>query len=178
MALYHHVANKEALLAGVVALVFGDFTLPAQPNQPWQAQVRACVMAYHTLICAHPHLALYLIGHSDLSAQAALPVNEALYQALAQAGLPPLQIVQAADTLIDYLHGYLLGEQSGQVGQPGERHALLERLTGSPPQQFPTLQAVYSALPAQETASSLEAGLDLLLAGIAAQAKGLPLNIL
>jgi AcrR family transcriptional regulator len=41
MALYNHVANKEALLDGIVGLIATEFELPSAA-EPWQQRLRAC----------------------------------------------------------------------------------------------------------------------------------------
>jgi len=39
MAVYHHVANKEAILDGIVDLVFAEFAVPS-PGGDWRAEMR------------------------------------------------------------------------------------------------------------------------------------------
>lgn len=170
MALYHHVANKQALLSGVVELAFADFAINARPTESWQAQVRAFAHAYYQLTRDHTHLTLYMVTDTQASAGGVLKASEQLYAALAQAGLSPAQIVQAADVLVDYLNGFALAAASGKLGQPDERNAFLHVLACSPPDQFPTLRRVWSNPIPTEALASIESGLTLILAGIEAMA--------
>jgi TetR/AcrR family transcriptional regulator, tetracycline repressor protein len=175
MAIYHHLPNKEAILAGLVPVVFAELQVLVNADAGWQEQVRAFARAYRNLARTHPNFVLYLVSNAELGANAALAANEHLFAALAAAGLPPAWIVRAADLLIDFLNGFALGERSGQlIGQAEERQPLLNLLAHHPVDQFPTMHQVYARLDAQELAGDFEAELDILLAGIAVIAGGKP----
>lgn len=172
MAIYYHLPNKQAILAGLVERVCGELRLPPAGSGTWADRVRAVARAYHGLVRAHPELVLYLVTDRQAAAVAALTINEALYEALAEAGLPPRQIVRAADLVVDYVNGYALGEVSGAGGQPGEWPELNELLAGLPAGQFPALRRVIGGLTPEETGGDFGAGLEIILAGIAAIAAG------
>ncbi len=60
MSLYYHVANKEAILDGVVDLVFreieqvvGGFEV-AEPDDSWKASLRARILGARTVMLRHP----------------------------------------------------------------------------------------------------------------------------
>lgn len=171
MAIYHYLPNKQAILAGLIELVFAEWPVPLTVSPDWQEGVRDFARAYHQLTRAHPNLTLYLVTEAEFGAAAALAATESLYAALAGAGLAPGIIVRAADLIVDYLNGFALAESSGRFGLPGERQALLTRLSESPTEQYPTLRQVLAALSETELAANFEAGLDLILAGLAALAQ-------
>jgi AcrR family transcriptional regulator len=60
MSLYHHVANKEALLDGVVEVIMGEIEASvaelAEPSGPdgWKASVRARILAARGILLRHP----------------------------------------------------------------------------------------------------------------------------
>lgn len=167
MAIYRHLPDKAALIEGVVALVFGDFQTPDLIEADWRANVRAFVTAYRRLAQTHPNLILYLITHVDASAPAVLAVGEFLATVLRQAGLTPLQVVTALNLIVDYLNGFVLGESSGRLGEPGEYADLYALLHSLPVDRYPAISAVYGALDeATLQAHSMDA-LELILAGIA-----------
>ncbi len=170
MAIYHYLPNKRAILAGLIELVFAGWPAPPAAGLTWQEQVRDFARAYHQLTRAHPSLVLYLVTEAEFGAKAALAATESLYVALAGAGLSPRLIIQAADLIVDYLNGFALAESSGRFGQPGERQELLTQLHHSPPEQFSTLRRVLASVPEADLAANFEAGLDLILAGLAAVA--------
>lgn len=164
MAIYHHVDGKPALLSGVIALVFGGLRVVRDPDAEWQAQVQAFARAYHDLALAHPNLVLALVSEPEAGAEAALAASESLYTALAAAGLQPQQIVQAADLVVDYLNGYALGA----LAQPGKTGPQLPDLARRSAAEYPTLYRVFSNLADHADHGSYEAGLAIILMGIAA----------
>lgn len=170
MAIYHHVPGKQALTAGLVAMVFAELRLPwdaTQPPSAWQHRVRAWAYAYHDLARAHPNLVLHLVTNPAASTVARLQAEEALYAALSDAGLAPAGIVAAAALLVDYLNGVALAESTGLTESAGAEQTFLARLHEQPPDALPTMRRVYQALAAPT--SPLDAfgfALDILIAGI------------
>ena len=53
MSLYHHVANKEAVLDGMVDLVFSEIDLP-RPGDEWKAAMRARAGSAREALQRHP----------------------------------------------------------------------------------------------------------------------------
>ncbi len=171
MAIYHHLPGKQAILAGLIEIVFNELQLPPTKYATWQEQVRAFARAYHNLTRAHPNFVLYLVTDPESCAEAALVANEVLYTALAAAGLLPQAIVRTADLIVDYLNGFALAESSGRLGQPGERQDLIARLSDQQPDQFPTMRWVFNTLTEDEIRADVEVGLEIILAGIEAIAR-------
>jgi AcrR family transcriptional regulator len=54
MALYKHVANKEALLDGMVDLVIGDIEPRPEVDGAWKAAVRHRILAARRTLLVHP----------------------------------------------------------------------------------------------------------------------------
>lgn len=169
MAIYNHVPSKAALIQAVIAQVFAD--LPEAPDSAlsWQDQIRATAHAYHGLIRAHPELVIALVSEGQIISDAPLRVGERLYAALQQTQLAPREMVHAADLIIDFLHGYALGERSGRLGAVGERRDFMQALFQTPDEALPATKAVFAGMDEDEVLSDLDAGLDLILRGIAAR---------
>jgi AcrR family transcriptional regulator len=53
MSLYNHVANKGALVDGMVDVVMGEFELPTGGDD-WQTAVRRCAISAHEALIRHP----------------------------------------------------------------------------------------------------------------------------
>ncbi len=172
MAIYRHLPGKDAVITGLVGLVFGELQLPACAQASWHDGVRAVVRAYRRLALTHPNLVLYLVTDVQAAATAALDLNEALYGALAPAGLSPWQIVAASDLLVDYVNGFVLGERARPPGQTSEWMELRAVLDEPPPERFPALRRVLGSVSASDPADGFETGLDIILAGVAATAAG------
>jgi AcrR family transcriptional regulator len=171
MAIYHHLPGKAAVVAGLIERVFEELHVPLGESEPWQERVRAFARAYHGLARAHPKLVLHLVSGAEGMSQAVLAANEILYAALAAAGLAPARIVRAADLIVDYLNGFVLGESTGQAGQADARGAFFSRIEEHPQEQFPTLRLVLESVTEDEIRADVEAGLDIILAGIEAIAR-------
>jgi AcrR family transcriptional regulator len=52
MSLYHHVANKGALLDGMLDIVFGEME-PPPPDGDWKPAMRACALSAHHVLLRH-----------------------------------------------------------------------------------------------------------------------------
>lgn len=162
MAIYHHVpGGKDALLRGLVELVFADLHPPQLDGATWEEQVLACAHAYYGVVHTHPYLIWHITGNVALVEQAFFSANnEQLYAALFQAGLDAAQVLHAASLIVDYLHGYSLGDI-----QPVDHNAWahLEQAVSA---EFPLTRRVLAA--AQPQSPSLDYGLRIILTGIKA----------
>jgi AcrR family transcriptional regulator len=168
MAIYRHLPDKAAVIDGMVERVFGEFHVPAAASDDWRDKVRAFAAAYRALARSHPNLIIYLVTHIEASAPAVLAVGEYLVTALSEAGLSPLQAITALSLLVDYLNGFVLGEASGRMGQPGEFSDIYHLLDSLPPDRYPTMRAIYGALDEATLQAHVMDELELILAGIAA----------
>lgn len=166
MAIYYHISNKRALIAGMVELVFTELEVLPSTEATWQARVRAVARAYYNIAQAHPHLILHLATHREPAAVAVLEANETLYEALVESGLSPHMVIRAADLIVDYVNGGVLAQIAGPLGQPEERRDLLIQLDDHPSERFPVLRRVLGRLPAAALQADFEAGLEIILAGI------------
>jgi AcrR family transcriptional regulator len=168
MSIYHHVPNKAALVSGLVQKVSSEMAEPVADGT-WRERVRAWARAYRDLALAHPHLVLQFVTDAVTASEAAILISEPLYAALSAAGLRPRAVVEAAGTLVDFVHGYALG-MAGANQSPAGADPLGERLAGMDPDRVPALRRVLAALPDEPaTRDAFEAGLDLITRGAAAR---------
>jgi TetR/AcrR family transcriptional regulator, tetracycline repressor protein len=180
MAIYHHVPNKRALLAGITELAFDALQVPQAEGMRWQDQVRAFAQGYRTLIQAHPQLVLHLVADLESGAGAILRANEMLYTALVEAGLPPRLVVHAADLVVDYLHGVALAEGLQRTQRPGETQDLRQLMKRYPAERFPVQREVFEKMATEKAAANMDQeppdawisasmpGLEIILLGIEA----------
>ena len=171
MSIYHYLPGKDAVVSGLVELVFsGMWVLRSSEGSPWQERVRAYARAYREVVSSHPNLALEIVSDAAAVSEAVLLGAEPLYGALEDAGLPPATIVQAADSLVDFVHGFALGEASNPSGEFDVGPELLARLEARPAGEAPALRRVFGAL-GEEGArydfdAGFEVGLDILVKGV------------
>jgi TetR/AcrR family tetracycline transcriptional repressor len=176
MSIYHHVPGKDAVISGLVELVFSGMQVHYPDGSHWQARVRAWAEAYRDLVRSHPNLVLEIVSSAAAVTEAVLLVNEPLYRALDEASLPPAKVVQAADSVVDFVHGFALAEGAQPPERPFDRRELLERLEAEAADELPATSRVFRALTREESRydfdRGFEAGLGILLKGIEASAVG------
>ncbi len=175
MSIYHHLPGKGAVVSGLVEVVFSRMRVPASEGQPWQERVRAYAHAHRDIARSHPNLVLQIVSDAAAVSDAVLLGSESLYEALEEAGLSPEAIVRAADSLVDFVHGFALGEAANPSGEFDIGSELLPRIEAQPAEKAPALRRVFGAL-GEEGArydfdAGFEAGLDILVKGIEAIAK-------
>jgi AcrR family transcriptional regulator len=173
MSLYHHLPNKAAVLAGLAELVFAELELPDPGDVvPWQEQLKDAARAYRNGLRAHPNLALQVLSDTSAVSSVVVVTMEPFYRALDRAGLSPRQIFESANTIIDFIHGFSLGEAAVRADTFELAPDLLTRVEGLPAGKAPTLARVVGELGAEGLAydfdSGFESGLTLLTAGIEA----------
>ncbi len=170
MAIYRHLPDKKAVLAGIIELVFNELKIQEDPAMDWPNKVKEFGRAYHNLARSHPNLVIYLILNSEVNPRAIMAANELLFKALEVSGLEARLVVRAADAVIDLINGFVLAESSNRLGKPGERQELLRELEKQPAQNFPALHRVLGSLKEEEILADFEGELDFILKGI--EAKG------
>jgi AcrR family transcriptional regulator len=172
MSIYHHLPGKGAVVSGLVGLVFSRMRVPPSGSLPWQERVRAYARAHREVVRSHPNLALRIVSDAAAVSEAVLLGGEPLYAALEDAGLPPAKLVRAADSVVDFVHGFALGEASNPSGEFDVGPELLARLGARSEGETPALRRVFGALGEKgaryDFDAGFEAGLDILLKGIEA----------
>ena len=92
------------------------------------------------------------------------------------AARPPADVVQAADSVVDFIHGFALAEGAQPPERPFDRRELLERLEAGAADGLPSTSHVFGALTREESRydfdRGFEDGLGILLKGIEASAVG------
>jgi AcrR family transcriptional regulator len=173
MSLYHHLPNKAAVLGGLAELVFAGVE-QSDPGDavPWQEQLKDAARAYRNALKAHPNLALQVLADTSAVSEVVVVTVEPFYRALDRAGLPPRQIFESANTIVDFIHGFALGEAAVRSDTFDLAPDLLARVEALPAGKAPTLARVVDQLGPEGLAydfdSGFESGLTILTAGIAA----------
>lgn len=170
MSIYHHLPDKDAVISGLVELVFSGMQVRYPDGSSWQEQVCAWAGAYRDLVRAHPNLVLEIVSNAAAVTETVLLVNEPLYEALEEAGLPPAQVVQVADSVVDFIHGFAIAEGVQPQGSSFDRRELLERLEERAAAELPATNRIFTALTSEEARydfdRGFDAGLAILLNGI------------
>ena len=160
MSIYHHLPGKDAVISGLVELVFSGMRVRYSDGSSWQERVRAWAEAYRGLVRSHPNLVLEIVSSAAAATEAVLLVNEPLYRALDESGLPPAEVVRAADSVVDFVHGFALAEGAQPSGHSFDRRELLARLEAGDADGLPATRRVFGALTRDEARYDFNRGFD------------------
>lgn len=170
MALYKHVANKDALLDGLVDLVWAEVAMPGGDAGPdgWRPAMRARCVSLRQALKRHP----WAIGQLESRMKpglANLAQHDAMMGCLRRAGFPFRSTVHVTSTLDAFVYGFALQERSLPFDTPEESGAVAEQKRQAQPAElaamFPHLVEVVMELGAAGYDYDLEfsTGLDLVL---------------
>lgn len=163
MGLYHHVSDKQALLALVADDVMGSVDFPGPETGPWYERIRQNMLWVHNEVSRYPGLGFYIWGANGLYPSYPRGYRQicVAFNMLLEAGFDDREAMSALHVLSAYEGGHFMVEHKAHSDQkrPPESVAL------------PDDAGTYlSSLP--ESFSSMEIyqqGLDTILSGLRAQ---------
>jgi AcrR family transcriptional regulator len=177
MSLYHHVPGKQALLDGMVDLVFGEIDLPS--GDDWRAAMRRRAVSARQVLSRHPW-AIALMESRRTPGPANLRHHDAVLGCLRRAGFPVALAAHAYSLLDAYIYGFALQEASLPFTTPEEtaevaRSIMAEVPAGAYP-HLTELAVEHVLQPGYDYGDEYQFGLELLLDGLerAAAAAGSP----
>jgi AcrR family transcriptional regulator len=167
MALYRHVANKGAILDGVLDLVLAEIE-PAPDSADWADSIRSSAISLHAALDRHTWAASLLTTPAGLR-PARLRFMESLLARLEAAGFPDHVCYHAYHVLDAYVIGFSLW-QAGHALTAEEQAAVAERLAQEVSlDDYPRLvrHGEQHVTPGpHRDLSAFEIGLDLMLEGL------------
>ena len=108
MSLYHHVANKDEILDGIVDRVFSEIELPSVGGD-WRSEMRRRAISARAVLRCHPW-AIGLLESRTTPGPATLRHHDAMIGTLRGAGFS-VEMTAHAYALIDsYVYGFALQE--------------------------------------------------------------------
>ena len=173
-SLYAHIDDKEDLVSMLVDRAAGEIELPEPDPGRWQEQVRGFVRSMRASLARHRNLARATLGMIPTGPNA-LAATDWLIGLLQAAGLPDRTVAYACDLLPLYA-GAVAFEEGILESRLAPEHAeayvaeLQAYFTSLPAERYPHLVALVGPLMANEGDDRFEFGLDVLVAGLAAQA--------
>jgi AcrR family transcriptional regulator len=172
MSLYHHVPGKQALLDGMVDLVFGEIELPAADGD-WRAAMRRRAVSAREVLARHPW-AIALMESRRTPGPANLRHHDAVLGCLRRAGFPVALTAHAYSILDAYVYGFALQEASLPFDTPEETAEVAgEIFDAFVAEAYPHLTelAVEHVLqPGYDYGDEYAFGLELILDGLERQA--------
>ncbi len=169
MSLYYYVANKDAILDGIVDLVFTEIDLP-RPGDDWRSEMHRRATSARTVLRRHPW-AIEILQSRTAPGPGTLRHHNAVIGTLREAGFSIEMTAHAFALLDSYIYGFALSEASLPINGPETVTEVAERM------MMQYLAADYPHLaefsvkhilkPGYDFGSEFEFGLDLILDGLA-----------
>ena len=177
-SLYAHVRNKDELIELLFDRVLSELELPPPDPKRWQAQGREMARQARALLGRHNDIAKVTFGRIPMGPDS-VRWTEWLLTLLRGAGLPDRVAAYAGDVFGLFIGGYAyedaigLASPTGEQLPPEEILAMMRDYWGSlPPDRFPNTVALVDVLLSGDPDERFEFMLDVLIAGLAAQADG------
>ena len=174
MSLYHHVANKDALLDALADWAFTEMELPA-PGTPWRDAMADRAVSSRTVLAAHPW-ALGMIESRRNPGPALLHHHDSVLGLLREGGFSVALAAHAYSVIDAYVFGFVLTETNLPFEAGKSAEAFVQETVGlMSPDEHPYLAEMAAELVmggsydfADEFGYGLELVLDSLEARLAA----------
>jgi AcrR family transcriptional regulator len=167
MSLYHHVANKDDLLDGMIDVVFGEIELPSDSD--WMGSMRQRALSARQVLSRHGWAIGFMESRTS-PGPATLRHHDAVLGCLRNAGFS-LQLAAHAFSLLDsYIYGFALQERSLPFDTPQRTAELTQEILARfPVNEYPhlaELTAEHVLQPGYDYGNEFAFGLDLILEGL------------
>ena len=174
MTIYHHVPNKDAIVDGMVDLVFAEIDVPPVELE-WKAAMAHRARSARAVLASHPW-ATSLMESRVNPGPATLAHHDAVLGCFRSAGFD-LTMTAHAYALVDaFIYGFALQEANLPATGGAEMAELAEALTSQfEPDQYPhlvELTAGHVLQPGYDFTAEFDFGLSLILDGLEAGAAG------
>lgn len=172
MTIYHHVVNKEAIIDGMVDIVFSEIDKPPE-DMNWKMAIRRRSLSVRAVLSVHQWAVPLMESRSTPGAET-LRHHEAVLGSFRRGGFS-IEMTAHAYALVDsYVYGFALQEAS----LPATGGEELAELAGTileplPTDEYPYLTELTTELvlqPGYDFGNEFEFGLDLILDGLEAAA--------
>lgn len=166
MSLYKHVANKEAILEGIVDLVVHEIAAPAIGGD-WKAAMRKRAISAHAVLMRHPWATMLLVSRPNVGPAMLRYVN-ATIGCLCEAGFSYPMADHAWNAIDNHVYGFTLQKLNFPFKPEEYAAAAAGFLPQLPADQYPYLRGLSEQviLGHHSGMHDFEFGLDLLLEGL------------
>jgi AcrR family transcriptional regulator len=158
MALYHHFANKGALLDAVLEELTAEVEFPPRGSMPPLERLRHFARAHRQMALRHPN-AFILIPTRRFNTERSFAQYEEMLEAFRDLGFDAALSARYFRTVGYFASGAGLADIASQARQP---HATPVRLEAFEDARFPLVSAVVPHLRAANLDAIFEFGLDIL----------------
>ena len=170
MSLYHHVANKERLLDGMVDHVFGEIELPS-PGAAWKAAMEIRARSARSVLQQHGW-AVPIMDSRASGGPSTLRHHDSIIGCLRSAGFSVAMTAHAVSLIDSYVYGFVMQELALPFSDESDLAELVEDIFEHfPAEQYPhfaELATHHVLQPGYTYAQEFDFGLALILDGIEA----------
>lgn len=166
MSLYNHVANKDALLDGMVETIIGEIALPS-PGGDWKTAMRGRALSALAVMTAHPWAPMLVVSRISVGPNM-LRYIDATLATLRDAGFTWEETDRAWNTMDNYIYGFALQQQNFPVNPDDYPSAAAAYLPMLSPVLYPHMRELTTLVASGEHDGRLdfEFGLDVILDGL------------
>jgi AcrR family transcriptional regulator len=168
MSLYHHVANKDEILDGIVDVVFSEIELPSMDGE-WRAEMHRRGVSARRVLRRHPW-AIALLQSRTSPGPATLRHHDATIGTLLGAGFSVEMTAHAYALLDSYTYGFALSEAALPINGPETVTEVAEQMMQHfSAEDYPHLvefSIEHVLKPGYDFGDEFEFGLDLILDGL------------
>ena len=169
MSIYHHVANKDEILDGMVDTVFGEIELPP-PDLDWKAAMRVRAVSAREVLARHRWAAGMLDSRTNPGPRT-LRHHDAVLGCLRGGGFTVEMSAHAVALIDSYIYGFAIQEAALPFHGESEIADLAEELARAlPADEYPNLVEFtfdHVLRPGYRFGDEFEFGLELVLEGLA-----------
>lgn len=169
MAPYHHVANKQEILDGILDLVFSEIELPT-PGGDWRTELTRRAHSARRALRRHPW-AIAILQSGTAPGSATLRHHDAVIGTLREAGFSVTMTAHAYALLDSYVYGFALSETALPINGPETVAEVAESMMRQHPlDDYPYLaefSTEHILQPDYDFGSEFDFGLELVLDGLA-----------
>jgi AcrR family transcriptional regulator len=167
MALYYHVPSKEALIDGMIDLVFAEIEVPADGD--WKAAMRGRAVSVREVLGRH-RWANGLMESRSTPGPANLRHHDAVIGCLRRAGFPITLVAHAYAVLDSYVYGFAMSDRALPFDSPEQIAELAQAILARfPVDEYPYLAELtfeHVLKPGYDYGEEFAFGLDLVLDGL------------
>jgi AcrR family transcriptional regulator len=168
MSIYHYVANKEAIVDGMIDHVFSEIDLP-KVDVDWKSAIRQRSASARLVLSRHPW-AVPLMDSRRAPGGAALRQHEAVIGCLRNGGLSVEMTAHAYAVIDAFIFGFAIQETSLPATSGQEMQDLAESIFEElPVDEYPHLMEFtteHVLQPGYDFGNEFEFGLNLILDGL------------
>jgi AcrR family transcriptional regulator len=173
MTIYHHIANKEAIIDGMVDIVFSEIGLPPTDTE-WRSAIRQRSHSVRAVLARH-RWATPLMESRTTPGTATLQHHEAVLGCFRNAGFSITMTAHAYALVDNYIYGFALQEANlpatGGEAMADLAEIIIEPLPAGDYPHLMELTTEHVLQPGYDFGEEFEFGLELILDGLEAAAQ-------